>query len=292
MTSEGEGALAALTVLDLSQGIAGPYAASLFAEHGATVIKVEGPAVGDVARSWAGGAAFLALNAGKLSLKLDYETQEGAAVLRRLAEEADAIIEDHPARRRDELGLSAGELIGRAPRLVICQVSGFGSSGPYAGRPLTTLTLAAASGLLPDEPTPAYNRPLEQVAGMHAYLATLAALWHAAQTERGQVVEVSLFEALIATAGGPLAEALSGVSGGTLAEGAGTPVDAARLRAAGLIREIDGRAYPLAPFAFARTAARAPGRVPRLGEHSDYVLKDLMGLDAGEVDALRAKGIV
>jgi len=296
-----EGALAALTVLDLSEGIAGPYAARLFAEQGARVIKVERPGRGDIARGWPRerpGLVFAALNAGKLSLTLDYETPEGAAVLRRLAEDADAIIEDHPTQRRDDLGLGDAELIARAPRLVIAQVSGFGSTGPNSGRPLTTLTLAAAAGLLsPEQLDEPFHRPLEQVVGVHAYLATLAALWHAAQTEHGQVVEVSGIEALVATAGKPLADRLSGAaSPGSLAEGFGAPVDLEALRAAGLLQEVDAAAfgllaYPAAPFALAAAPALAAGRAPALGEHNERLLSEI-GFDAGEIEALRARGVV
>jgi len=296
-----EGALAALTVLDLSEGIAGPYAARLFAEQGARVIKVERPGRGDIARGWPRerpGLVFAALNAGKLSLTLDYETPEGAAVLRRLAEDADAIIEDHPTQRRDDLGLGDAELIARAPRLVIARVSGFGSTGPNSGRPLTTLTLAAAAGLLsPEQLDEPFHRPLEQVVGVHAYLATLAALWHAAQTEHGQVVEVSGVEALVATAGKPLADRLSGAARpASLAEGFGASVDLAALRAASLLQQVDAAAfgllaYPAAPFALAAAPALAAGRAPTLGEHSERLLGEI-GLDAGEIEALRARGVV
>jgi len=298
-----EGALAALTVLDLSEGIAGPYAARLFAEQGARVIKVERPGRGDIARGWPRerpGLVFAALNAGKLSLTLDYETPEGAAVLRRLAEDADAIIEDHPTQRRDDLGLGDAELIARAPRLVIAQVSGFGSTGPNSGRPLTTLTLAAAAGLLsPEQLDEPFHRPLEQVVGVHAYLATLAALWHAAQTEHGQVVEVSGIEALVATAGKPLADRLSGpdsVRAGSLAEGFGASVDLAALRADSLLQQVDAAAfgllaYPAAPFALAAAPALAAGRAPALGEHNERLLSEI-GFDAGEIEALRARGVV
>ena len=300
MTDEQEGALSALTVLDLSEGIAGPYAARLFAEQGARVIKVERPGGGDVARRWPAakqGLVFAALNADKLGLSLDYETPAGADVLGRLVDHADAIIEDHPPRRRPDLGLGDAELIGRAPRLVIGRVAGFGPGGPYRGRPLTTLTLAAAAGLLsPDRLDAAFHRPLEQVVGMHAFLAVLAALWRASQTEHGQVVEIGGMEAMVATAGKALADRLSGHAGGSLAGGPGSPVDLSTLRAAGLVQEVEdstfGRlAYPLAPFDLP-SAPRPVGPAPALGEHTEHVLHDILGLEAAEVAALRAQGVV
>lgn len=290
------GALESLTVLDLSEGIAGPYAAQLMARFGARVIKVERPVTGDAARAWGpyvktdSGAeeslTFLALNAGKLSLTLDYETPQGAAVLRRLAEDVDGIIEDHPSRRRAELGLSAEELIARIPRLVIVQVSGYGASGPYQDRPLSGLTLAAAVGALPgDSVGPAYDRGLEHILGMNVFAASLAALSRAAQTEHGQVVDVGGMHVLAAVGGAPR-------PGGEAAV-----VDLETMRAAGLLEEVEQPgvgvlAFPVAPFQLSKTPAAPLSPAPRLGEHTDYVLKDLIEMDAAEVEALRALGAV
>ena len=298
MTSEAEteGALESLTILDLSSGIAGPYAAQLFAMYGAQVIKVEPPVSGEASRSWgpfAGGEpglerslSFAALNAGKLSLTLDYETPEGAAVLRRLAEDADAIIEDHPTRRREGLGLGADELIGRIPRLVIVQVSGYGSTGPYSDRPLAGLTLAASIGVLPpDVDGPTFDRGLEQILGMNAFVAALGGLLRAAQTEHGQVVDVG---------GMPVLAAFGGVR----PPGVASPdVDLASLRERGLVSTIEhpeaGKLdYPVAPFEMSLTPASALSPAPLLGEHSGYVLQDLIEMDAAEVEALRGRGIV
>lgn len=295
---EPEGPLAALTVLDLSEGSAGPYAARLFAEQGARVIKVERPG-GDVARGWPAGRPgllFAALNAGKLGLTLDYGTEAGAAVLRELVGHADALIEDHPSRRRADLGIGDDDLIQLAPRLVIGRVAGFGPGGPYRDRPLTTLTLAAAAGLLSPEDT-AFHRPLEQVVGVHLFLAVLAGLWRAAQTEHGQVVEVGGLEALAATAGQPLAERLSGGAGGSLAEGPGRPPDLASLRAAGLLLEAEapgfGRLpFPLPPFNMAGGPLPPLAPAPARGEHTDHVLSDILGLEAAALAALRERGVV
>jgi crotonobetainyl-CoA:carnitine CoA-transferase CaiB-like acyl-CoA transferase len=293
--AEHEGALESLTILDLSEGIAGPYAAHLFAVYGAQVIKVERPLVGDVARHWgpyAGQAGiersltFAATNAGKLSLTLDYETPEGAAVLRRIAEDADGIIEDHPTRRRDDLGLGADELIGRIPRLVIVQVSGYGSLGPYSNRPISGLTIAASAGVLPSDATgPIYDRGLEQILGMNVYVAALGGLLRAAQTEHGQVVDVGGMPVLAALGAGPPPG------------GASLEVDVASLRERGLLRsvmhpEAGMLEYPVAPFELSLTPAGELTPAPLLGEHTDYVLTDLIEMDAAEVEALRAKGVV
>jgi itaconate CoA-transferase len=293
---ERAGALESLTILDLSEGIAGPYAAQLFVHFGALVIKVERPQGGDKSRGWApfvGERAdkemslnFLALNAGKLSLTLDYESREGAEVLRRLTEDADGIIEDHPTRRRDDLGLSADALIARIPRLVIVQVSGYGSSGPYSDRALAGLTLAAAVGALPpDARGLTYDRDLEPVLGMNAFIAALAGLSRAAQTEHGQVVEVSGMEALAGSAGNP---PIGGATAG---------VDLETLRRDGHVQRVEhpvagALELPVAPFTLSRAPESTLSPAPLLGEHTSYVLQDLPGLDAAEVDALHAQGIV
>lgn len=209
------GPLDVLTILELSEGVAGPFAGKLFADYGARVIKVERRGKGDRSRRHGPfpddvphrerSALFLYLNTNKESITLDYETASGAAILRRLAEDADGIIEDHPTRRREEFGLDAKSLIGRIPRLVISQVSGFGSTGPYAGRPWTNLTAFAAGGQMamlgdPDrEPLLAGGNQAEYQLGLHAFTATLGALWSAAQTEHGQVVDIGAMGAMATT---------------------------------------------------------------------------------------------
>jgi crotonobetainyl-CoA:carnitine CoA-transferase CaiB-like acyl-CoA transferase len=296
MVTERGGPLEMLTILDLSQGIAGPYAAYLFAQLGAQVIKVEKPVVGDVSRSWrpfAGGEAgvessltFQAVNASKLSLTLDYETAEGAAILRRLAEDADGIIDDFPSLRSPALGLGATELISRIPRLVVVLVSAYGAAGPYAGRPLTGLTLAAAVGALSNETEGAvYDRGLEQILGQNAFSAAMTGLWRAAQTEHGQVVDVSGMH-LLASLTGPAPGGATGPS-----------IDLEALQREGTVEAVahpqHGRLlYPGAPFLMSETPAEPVLRAPLLGEHSDYVLKDLIGLEAAEIESLRTRGIV
>jgi crotonobetainyl-CoA:carnitine CoA-transferase CaiB-like acyl-CoA transferase len=282
---EQEGALSVLTILDLSEGVPGPYAAQLFAQHGAQVIKVERPGAGDVGRAW---GIFHELNSGKLSLSLDYETEEGAAVLRRLAEDVDGIIEDQPTRRRAELGLGADELFGRISRLVIAQVSAFGADAPASGRLLTGLTLAAASGLLqPDATAEVDPGGVEKAVGLHVFVATLAGLWRAAQTEHGQVIEIAGVEALASTLGAPLARELAGVTRRTVQE----PPTAGLFQAPVQSGTNDG-ASGLLPFVLSATPGSIADHAPALGEHTDYVLRDLIGFDAADIEALQAKGVI
>jgi crotonobetainyl-CoA:carnitine CoA-transferase CaiB-like acyl-CoA transferase len=213
--AEPEGALSVLTVLDLSQGIAGAFVTKLLADYGARVIKVERPGTGDPIRRhgpFPGGiphpersSLFLYLNTNKLSLTLDYTNATGAAILRLLLDECDGLLEDHPTLRREELGLSAEAIIERMPRLVITQVSAYGSSGPYSTRPATNLTSYASGGQMamcgdPDrEPLLAGGYQAEYQLGLHAYAATMGALWHAAVTEHGQVVDVGAMESMATT---------------------------------------------------------------------------------------------
>jgi len=292
---EREGVLETLTILDLSEGIAGPYAAQLFAQYGARVIKVERPGGGDPARSM-NEASFRAANAGKLSLSLDYETPEGALVLRRLAEDADGIIEDHPTRRREDLGLDAAALIARVPRLVIGQVSGFGASGPYSDRPWTGLTLAAASGRLRADSMADEGLEAERLLGLQAFVGMLAGLWHAAQHEHGQVVDIGGMQALASLSGDDLAAALTGESSSATVQAPRSDPDLAALRRDGLLQEVEQpgggtTVYPAGPFVFG-AAAEEPARAPFFGEHTDYVLQDLVGLEVTEIESIRSRGIV
>ncbi len=210
-----QGALASLTLLDLSQGIAGAFAAKLLADYGARVVKVERPGRGDPTRRQGPfpdgvphperSALFLYLNTNKLGVTLDYTIPTGASVLRALLAHAHGLIEDHPTMRRDGLGIGTQDLLREMPRLVIAQVSAFGSSGPYADRPATNLTSYAAGGQMamcgdPDrEPLLAGGYQADYQLGLHAYAATLGALWHAARTGDGQLVDVGAMEAMATT---------------------------------------------------------------------------------------------
>ncbi len=213
--SSPEGALSGLSLLDLSEGIAGAFATKLVADYGASVIKVERPGTGDPTRRQGPfpddlphqekSALFLYLNTNKLSLTLDYTTSTGASILKRLIAQSDGIVEDHPTRRRDELGLGAPALLTLRPSLTITQVSAYGATGPYSSWPATNLTGFAAGGQMamcgdPDrEPLLAGGYQGDYQLGLHAYAATLGALWHAAQTGRGQTVDVGLMEAMATT---------------------------------------------------------------------------------------------
>ncbi len=266
------GALGVLTVLDLSEGVAGPYAAMLLAAYGARVVKVERPGSGDRLRrggTIAGGEPppegslpFRQLNAGKLGLSLDYETAAGARLLARLAEDADAIIEDAPTRRQAALGLDAETLIAAVPRLVITTVK----SGPTAAA----------------------------TAGLHVFYATLAALWSAAQTEHGQVVEVDEAFAIASDHGPELTRRLGGGDeAAVVAPAVAAASPTGRREGPSVAQPEAGRVAlpPPAPFRLTAAAATA-APAPLLGEHTRRVLGELLGLEAAALDELGRDGVV
>ncbi len=206
-----DSALGGLRVIDLSQGIAGPYCARLLADLGAEVIKVEppegdftrrlGPFPGDVPDPEKSGL-FIHLNGNKQSVTVDLDSDEGRAVLRKLIASADILIESETPGRMAELGLGFGDISGECPKLVYCSVTPFGQTGPYAKFTGNSLTCMALSGLMyvtgdPDkEPLITGGEPADYFGGLHAWVCVLAALEHRGETGAGQHIDVSCLEAL------------------------------------------------------------------------------------------------
>jgi crotonobetainyl-CoA:carnitine CoA-transferase CaiB-like acyl-CoA transferase len=206
-----DNALEGLLVVDLSQGIAGPYAGGLLAALGADVVKVE-PPEGDYARRLGPfpqdipdadkAGLFALLNSGKKSLTLDVATPSGRAVLRRLLEKADVLIESESPGRMASLELGYEQLKDDFPKLVYCSVTPFGQTGPYSTYRGNSLACMALSGLMfitgdPDkEPLCTGGEPAEYFAGVHAWIGLLAALEQREKTGAGQHVDVSMLESL------------------------------------------------------------------------------------------------
>ena len=210
-------------VLDLSEGIAGPFCTKLLAALGADVISVEAPGRGDRARSYAPfpdddphpelSGLFLYLNTGKRSVTLDLEQASGRALCKRLAGWADVVIEDFAPGRLDAWGLGYEALdatraatIGEArPGVIVVSVADFGQSGPYRDWQATDLTALALGGSLyiagdeDREPLKIGGRPAQFFAGLSAFSGALIALHHRDATSEGQHVDVSMHEG-IATA--------------------------------------------------------------------------------------------
>jgi len=202
------GALSGLLVIDASRVLAGPYAAMLLADLGASVVKVEQPGEGDDTRRWGPpftedgvSAYYLAVNRGKRGVAIDLRKDAGRDVFCALLAGADVLIENFKSETREAFALS-GEATGlRFPRLVHAAISGFGATGAYASRPGYDNVAQAASGLMSitgpaeGEPQKVGVAVSDLAAGLHAAVAILAALRHRDATGAGQFVDVSLFDA-------------------------------------------------------------------------------------------------
>jgi crotonobetainyl-CoA:carnitine CoA-transferase CaiB-like acyl-CoA transferase len=199
-----------LRVLDLSRVLAGPYATMALADLGADVIKVEHPGRGDDTRHWgppfAGGesAYFLSINRNKRSVGVDLKTEEGLGRVKRLAADADVVIENWKRGALEGMGLGYGALKEANPRLVYCSITGFGP-GPDEDRPGYDFLVQARAGIMgitgfpePDgEPTKVGVAIADIVCGLHAATAILAALRRRSETGEGCRVEVPLFESTL-----------------------------------------------------------------------------------------------
>lgn len=214
-------------VLDLSRVLAGPFATMTLADLGADVIKVERPGTGDETRSWgppdqAGiSSYFLSINRNKRSLAIDLATEEGIALVHRLAKSADVVIENFKPGGADRMGLGWDVLSTLNPGLVYCSISGFGSGRSPAHRPGYDLIIQAESGLMsitgsPDGPPERIGVALVDVlTGQQAAIGILAALRQRDQTGHGQLIEISLLDASIA--------ALVNIAQNAIATGADPP---------------------------------------------------------------------
>ena len=234
--------LEGVRVLDLSRVLAGPWATQLLADLGADVIKVEKPGSGDDTRHWGPpwhgygdekvAAYFLAANRGKKSVAIDFATEEGAALVRRMVADADVLVENFKVGGLAKFGLDAESLRAAYPRLIYASITGFGQDGPYADRAGYDYIIQGMGGLmsltgLPDgEPGGGPVRAGVAVAdlftGMYAASAILAALYRREQTGEGAAIDLALFDAQLAMLANQAANALvSGRDPGR--QGAGHP---------------------------------------------------------------------
>jgi itaconate CoA-transferase len=198
--------LQGVTVVAIEQAVAGPFATRQLADLGARVIKIERPDGGDFARAYdtsVNGMAshFVWLNRSKESLTLDLKRAEAADVLHRLLSSADVFLQNLAPGAIDRLGFGAEALRSRYPRLVVCNVSGYGSSGPYADKKAYDLIIQSEVGMLAVTGTDATPCKVgvsiaDISAGMYAYSGILTALLVRKDTGEGTVVDVALIDTL------------------------------------------------------------------------------------------------
>lgn len=198
-----------LKVVDLSQGVAGPYCGMLLAQHGADVIKVEPGGDGDWARTigtpYGGHSAYsLPANVGKRSIALDLKSQRGKDVLWRLIEGADVLIEGYRPGVLARLGFGYEAVSAREPRILYHSVSGFGQTGPLADRPAMDPVLQAFTGLMMDNkgedgiPHRLQFIAIDMATGLYGFQALSAALFARQRETRGRRLTVSLLESAAA----------------------------------------------------------------------------------------------
>ena len=202
--------LKGIRVLELGQFIAGPYAGLQLADLGATVIKIERPQGGDAFREFGFAASpkgyshnFCAFNRNKRSVTLDINSPRGQEAFRRMARQADVVLENFRPGVMKRLGLGHEALREANPRLVTCSIAGFAEDGPYGDRPAYDAVGQALSGLMSLFVDPADPRTLgptlsDQITGMQACMAVIAALHERERTGKGARVEVTMVEASMA----------------------------------------------------------------------------------------------
>jgi crotonobetainyl-CoA:carnitine CoA-transferase CaiB-like acyl-CoA transferase len=194
-------------VLDLTRVLAGPFCAMILGDMGAEVIKVEEPGKGDDTRSWPpflGGEAtyFMSVNRNKKSLTLDLKSPEGGTLLRKLAARSDVVLENFRPGTMEKLGFGYSTLARSNPKLVYCSISGFGESGPEAGRAGYDLVVQAESGIMDltgfsdGPPVKVGTSVADLVAGMSAAHGVTLALLARTRTRRGQKIEISMLDVM------------------------------------------------------------------------------------------------
>ena len=198
--------LEGITIISIEQAVAAPFATRQLADLGARVVKIERPDVGDFARDYdetvQGMAShFVWLNRSKESLTLDLKHPEARQIVHQLLADADVFIQNLAPGATERLGLGPEELTQRYPRLIVCGVSGYGSSGPYRDKKAYDLLVQCETGLvsvtgMPEIPSKVGISIADISAGMYAFTGILTALYQRERTGKGTVLEVSLFEAL------------------------------------------------------------------------------------------------
>jgi itaconate CoA-transferase len=206
--------LEGITVVSLEQAVAAPFASRQLADLGARVIKIERPEVGDFARAYdqsvkGQSAYFVWLNRSKESLTLDVKHPEAKTILGELIGRADVFIQNLAPGAASRLGLDADTLLARHPRLIVCDISGYGDSGPYSHKKAYDLLVQSEAGVVSvtgteDAPSKVGISITDIGTGLHAYSSILAALYQRERTGKGTRIEVTMFEAMVEWMNHPL----------------------------------------------------------------------------------------
>ena len=206
--------LKGITVVSLEQAIAAPFTTRQLADLGARVIKVERPDGGDFARSYdhrVGGLSshFVWCNRSKESIALDLKSDRGLAIIRALIARADVFVQNLVPGATERLGLDFASLHRQHPRLIVCDISGYGLTGPDRDRKAYDLLIQAESGFLSvtgttDQAVKAGCSIADIAAGMYAFTNVLAALMERAQTGQGVHIDISMLESMAEWMGFPM----------------------------------------------------------------------------------------
>lgn len=209
-----------ITVISLEHAIAAPFCTRQLADLGARVIKIERPGVGDFARNYderVDGMAshFVWTNRSKESLTLDLKQPEAQKILKKLLDKADVLVQNLAPGAAGRMGLSYEALSPTHPRLIVCDISGYGEGGPYQDKKAYDLLIQSESGFLsvtgsPDAPAKAGCSMSDIAAGMYAYSSILASLLLRERTGEGARIDVSMLESTVEWMGFPMYYAFNG----------------------------------------------------------------------------------
>ena len=212
--------LEGITVIALEHVIAGPFCTRQLAELGARVIKIERPGVGDPARAYDNrvkgqSSHFVWTNRSKESLTLDLKQEEARGVVHKLLENADVLVQNLAPGAAARMGFSYEGLRDQYPRLIVCDISGYGADGPYRDKKAYDLLIQSESGLLsvtgtPESPSKAGCSIVDIASGMYAYTNILAALIQRGKTGKGCRIDISMLESMAEWMSFPLYYAYDG----------------------------------------------------------------------------------
>ncbi len=205
------GALDGVKIAAFEQVLSGPFATCTLADMGAEVIKIERPGVGDLIRHWDSAvkglsSGYVWLNRNKQSLTVDVKKEQGREIVFRLVRESDVFFENYAPGVAERLGFGYGALSEINPRLIYCSISGYGQDGPYRDVKAYDLLIQGEGGIIattgyPDKPAKAGISLTDIAAGMYAALGIVLALYQREKTGRGQQVDISMLESIVAWLG-------------------------------------------------------------------------------------------